>query len=206
MILDRLVGWQARAIAAVVGVGAIALIGAGLWAWGYQVGDARSDARHAQAQAAAVAAAHAQYAQQVQQGDRAVLRQMERTAAAEAALEQVKKEVRHAPVTVFAAAPPGQQCPSTADVRLTAGAVRLWNSALAGADIPAGACGAAGAPRSACAALTEIDIPAAHANAVENGARFNACFQQLKSLIDRLDQRDAVSPTTPRPTPQGDSK
>ena len=137
MLLDTLLTAKARALAAVLGIGLLAVAGAGLWTWGYQVGDARSDARHAQEKATAVAAAQEQYAARVQLGDRAALRATERAINAEQSLGRVKQEVSRAPVadfSVHAAAPPSQQCPTTADVRLTAGAVRLWNSALAGAD------------------------------------------------------------------------
>ncbi len=172
------------------------LCAAALWAWGYHIGGARSAAEHARAQAQAVAQAHQQYAERVALGERAALRLSERAIAAESAVARVKKEVVHVPVTVFKAVP--GQCPAPGDIEFSAGAVRLWNSALSGADMPAGACGAAGAPAGACAAGAGIGIAQAHANAVENGARFQRCLAQLNALLDLVDKSDATPiPATP---------
>ena len=196
-MIQSLVTAKARALAAVIGIAVLATLCAGLWAWGYQVGDARSDARHAEQKASAVAAAHEQYAARVQLGDRAALRATERAINAEQSLGRVKQEVSRAPITLVRSV--AAACPTADDVEFTAGAVRLWNSALAGADIPAGACGTAGAPATACAAGTGIGIKAVHANGTENARRFNRCLTQLNSVLDLLDQLDAkASPTTPQ--------
>ena len=199
-MIQSLVTAKARALAAVIGIAVLAIVCAGLWAWGYQVGDARSDARHAEQKASAVAAAHEQYAARVQLGDRAALRATERAINAEQSLGRVKQEVSRAPITLVRSV--AAACPTADDVEFTAGAVRLWNSALAGADIPAGACGVAGAPSSACAAGTGIGLERAYANAIENHRRFQRCHAQLNGLIDLLDARDALaanaSPTTPQ--------
>lgn len=174
------------------------LCAAALWAWGYHIGGARSDAAHASAQAQAVAQAQAQYAERVALGERAALRQTERAIAAESAVAKVKKEVVHVPITVFKAVP--GQCPGAGDIEFSAGAVRLWNSALAGASVPAGACGLAGAPAGACAAGTGVSLERAHANAVENGARFQRCVTQLNGLLDLLDKTNP--PPIPTTTPE----
>jgi hypothetical protein len=55
-----------------------------------------------------------------------------------------------------------------AAISLSAGAVWMWNSALAGTDMPAGACGAADPANPACAVDAGVSIAAAWANHTAN--------------------------------------
>lgn len=94
---------------------------------------------------------------------------------------------------IVGAAPPppaGAADPGSA-VRLSGAAVRLWNSALAGADVPTGACGADAAPEAACAADSGITFSAAFDNAVDNYARFSECGARLNAWIDLEEARQA---------------
>ena len=77
---------------------------------------------------------------------------------------------------------------------LTAGAVWMWNSALAGADQPAGACGALDPTAPACAVETSITLDEAWDN---HGANAEICAGNRlahQRLIDFLHQREAGRP------------
>lgn len=81
--------------------------------------------------------------------------------------------------------------------RLSADAVRLWDSALAGRAVPAGACGPDGTPAGACAAATAAQLEDAWANHTENAARCGADRARHRALIEFLQARQggaAVSP------------
>jgi hypothetical protein len=66
---------------------------------------------------------------------------------------------------------------------LSLGAVWLWNSALAGADAPAGACGAADTASAACAVDAGLGLEAAWAN---HAANAQSC------ALDRLRQQKLI--------------
>lgn len=95
--------------------------------------------------------------------------------------------------------PPGLPADGGPGIALTAGAVRLWNSALAGRDTAAGACGAADAPTGACDADAGITLDEAWANHIENAARCGIDRINHQRLIDFIRQRAAaaVSPVNP---------
>jgi hypothetical protein len=82
----------------------------------------------------------------------------------------------------------GLKLPADAGVpRLTLGAVWMWNSALAGRDLPAGACGAAAAAagaQAACAADAGLDLDDAWANQKENARSCADDRKRLSSLIE----------------------
>lgn len=82
-----------------------------------------------------------------------------------------------------------------AGLRLTLGAVWVWNSALAGADVPAAACGADGTPGPACAAASGASVIDAWANHAENAARCRANAARHARLIEYL------RATRPAPSP-----
>lgn len=86
--------------------------------------------------------------------------------------------------TVGVAAAPG------GGLRLSAGAVRLWDSALAGADVPAGACGSADPTARACAAASAYDIQHAWDNHIENAARCREDRARYRRLIEFLQARN----------------
>lgn len=86
--------------------------------------------------------------------------------------------------TVGVAAAPG------GGLRLSAGAVRLWDSALAGADVPAGACGSADPTARACAAASAYDIQHAWDNHIENAARCREDRARYRRLIEFVQARN----------------
>jgi len=73
-----------------------------------------------------------------------------------------------------------------AAVSLSAGAVWLWNSALAGADSPAGACGAADPTNPACALDAGVSIAAAWANHAANAQACASDRLRHQRLIDYI--------------------
>lgn len=73
-------------------------------------------------------------------------------------------------------------------VLLTADAVRLWDSALAGVRVPAGACGADGTPADACAAATGYDLDDAWGNHITNASSCAEDRARYRRLIDYLQQ------------------
>jgi hypothetical protein len=79
---------------------------------------------------------------------------------------------------------------SAPDPWLSAAAVWMWNSALAGRDVPAGACGAADTSDTACAVDTGLPLAAAWDNHAVNAeiSATNALRQQR--LIDYLHDRE----------------
>lgn len=74
-------------------------------------------------------------------------------------------------------------------IRLTAAAVWMWNSALSGADSPAGACGAADPTSAACAADTGLGLDAAWANHTANAKSCALDRQRHQQLIDYLSEQ-----------------
>lgn len=88
---------------------------------------------------------------------------------------------------LHAGPPPGRE------LHLTADAVRLWNSALAGADVPAGACGADGGPAGACAADTEFTLDDAWGNQAENAVRCSVDRIRLRRLVEFLKGQGALN-------------
>ncbi|TXI17621.1 MAG: hypothetical protein E6Q67_12975 [Roseateles sp.] len=71
---------------------------------------------------------------------------------------------------------------------LTADAVRLWNSALAGVDVPTGACGADGAPDGACAADSGLTVADAWDNQAANALACRIDRGRLTQLQSYLRQ------------------
>lgn len=71
-------------------------------------------------------------------------------------------------------------------VGLTLGAVSLWNSALAGVGMPAGACGADGRPEPACAADAGLDVTDAWRNHVVNAGLCAQDRERLRQLTEHL--------------------
>lgn len=71
-------------------------------------------------------------------------------------------------------------------IDLNFGAVWMWNSALAGADTPAGACSAADTASPACAAGSGIGLEAAWANHTTNAQSCAADRLRFQQLIDYL--------------------
>jgi hypothetical protein len=76
---------------------------------------------------------------------------------------------------------------------LSAGAVWMWNSALAGTDQPAGACGSADTSEAACAAETALTLDDAWRNHAINAQR---CAE------DRLNHQRLIDFINRQPTPE----
>lgn len=80
--------------------------------------------------------------------------------------------------------PAGNGVSAGAAVSLSAGAVWVWDSALIGADSPAGACGAADPTNPACALDAGVSIAAAWANHSANAQTCAADRLRHQRLID----------------------
>jgi hypothetical protein len=76
-----------------------------------------------------------------------------------------------------------------AAIGLSLGAVWMWNSALGGADSPAGACGAADTTSPACAADSGLGIESAWANQAINAKSCAADRLRHQQLIDFVNKR-----------------
>jgi hypothetical protein len=95
-----------------------------------------------------------------------------------------------------AAAPAGSGAddPGAGGPALTAGAVSLWNSALAGAFVPTGACSLADPTSAACAVDTGTSLRDAWDNQAANAAACRGNSAQLAALIDYLRERERAWP------------
>jgi hypothetical protein len=174
----------------------LAACGWGLYAWGEDVGASHEIARAAIAEKKAVEKAvdEAQLEYEARVRENAAFAQalQRRVRAAESALTKVKRETQHVPIVIAPRVAEGG--PVCADASLTHGAVRLWNTALAGADVPAAACGVDGADPAACAVGAGISVERAHANAVENFSRFGVCVARLDALQAAVSARERIHP------------
>jgi hypothetical protein len=87
--------------------------------------------------------------------------------------------------------PPGVQALAAIDgpPRLSRAAVWLWNSALAGADVPAGACGLADTSVEACAADAGLSLDDAWTNHDINARSCAADRLRHRALIEFLTER-----------------
>ena len=88
----------------------------------------------------------------------------------------------------------GYRVGGNAGIDLSLGAVWVWNSALAGTDAPAGACGAADTTAEACAAASGIPLEAAWANHVENAKSCAIDRLRHQHLIDFLTAAQGTAP------------
>lgn len=93
----------------------------------------------------------------------------------------------HADAPLGAGHPPAG-APGDPD-RLTAGAVFMWNSALDGADRPAGACGSADTSEAACAAETSVSLGDVWSNHTFNARLCAEDRLNHQRLIDYLKGR-----------------
>lgn len=89
-----------------------------------------------------------------------------------------------------AAAPPGEvlRDAGPADHRLSLAAIWLWNSALVGADAPAGACGLADTSSDACAADSGLTVDDAWRNHELNAKSCAADRLRHQALIEFLNE------------------
>ena len=189
---------------------------AAVFAAGYWRGDVARDNAWVALNAKTERAAATQYRAEVARGDKAVadLRtfaraQTERYTQLTGAFNDLRRNriplaIDRAARVACNAAPDGVGAPSVrapdgsggagdSGLRLSAGAVWMWNSALAGADQPLGACGLADPTAPACAVETSITLDDAWDNHTGNA---QACAENRlahQRLIDFV-KREGVKP------------
>lgn len=168
------------------------LIGGGYWA-GHSVATADAQDKAITAERAA----RKKYDEAVKKGEQAEADLIaERTANAsrfnelQGAFNDVRKRI---PLVARAACPVVPAAVGVGeppdDPSLSRGAVWMWNSALAGADQPAGACGAADTSEAACAAAAGITLGAAWDNQAVNARLCAEDRLNHQRLIDFLKGR-----------------
>jgi hypothetical protein len=177
--------------------------GAGFWAGDYH----RNNAWLAK-QAVVEHQAYQAYQVEVQRGQSAALQSVAQQQALQTNFQNLEgkfNELRkRGPLVVFRTAPVAPAgAPAVASAGATAavadaavglslGAVWMWNSALAGADAPAGACAAADTAAGACAADSGLSLEDAWANQAANA---RAC------ALDRLHHQQLIDFVTTGPHP-----
>jgi hypothetical protein len=87
--------------------------------------------------------------------------------------------------------PPPPEAADDGPPRLSLAAVWMWNSALAGTDVPAGACGLADTSSQACAADAGLGVDDAWANHAINARSCAADRLRHRALIEFLTERPA---------------
>lgn len=193
----------------------LAIAVGGLLATGYQWGAGREQAKHVAEQARAAKVAQERFDAEVLRGDAAVTQLLADRAIQQADFATLEKAfndllarprnlVVHRPVPADHAVG-GADCRTdqpvgvAADPRypdnggepvLAAGAVWMWNSALAGSDQPAGACGAADTSEAACAAATDLTVEDAWRNHAINARQCAEDRANHRALIDFITQRN----------------
>lgn len=194
---------------------------AAVFAAGYWRGDVARDNAWQAANAKAERAAAQQYQTEVKRGDQAVAdlgsfarAQTTRYTELTGAFNELRRKRTPLVVSVAAARPAGAAgagapdggglpglCAPDGDygagdsgLLLSAGAVWMWNSALAGADQPANTCGLADPTAPACAVETNITLDNAWDNHTGNA---QACAENRlahQRLIDFLVKREGAKP------------
>lgn len=171
----------------------------------YWLGDHHRNNAWLAKQGEIVRKAHEKYEAEVERGNKAVGNYLDDLHAKELdyeALETRFKELRKSTPLVVrqvaecaapAAAPepataaPGRvERPAGAQLELSLGALRLWNSALTGRDAPAGACGTDAAAPGACALGAGRTLDDAWDNHAANAKRWNEDRLRCTRLIDYL--------------------
>lgn len=181
-----------------LGISSMALIGVGLvllaLAFAYGLGG-RHERDHQRAlQLAQEREAAAGFAADVRLGNQVSTRHLEAERKARLYADQLTQERRHATLTLPAPdclAPLARsdlRAPGATAPGLTADAVRLWNSALEGHDVPAGACSADGATGGACVADAGLTVADAWDNQAANALSCRVDRRRLTNLIDYLNQ------------------
>jgi hypothetical protein len=209
--------WQAARTTGASGpaVGLVAVLSAAVlgltWLWGYSVGHTGVAAREETAIAterASVAMdntqlvrqAHDDYVERQRAGEAVATDLRHQLAEREQRITTLQRRLAHVPSIV-----PTEACPRPDDVRLSVGAVRLYDAALsasapggASEQLPGGACGAAGdagAAGAAGAAAEGCEQPSAvtvgqfQDVAQVNAALHGECITRLQRLVDFLNGR-----------------
>jgi hypothetical protein len=177
------------------------------WAWGNAVGRggiakavAKVQQAHADEVASAVEEAQQEHRERERMGNQAAADLRGQLAERDARIATLKREVAHVPKVVKTA-----QCPEPGVVRMSVGAVRLYDTALTGGahqQLPGSACGAAGAASAAadagaCSAASE-QPSAVTVDRFTDVATFNAelhgeCMTRFKRLASFLEARDRAA-------------
>jgi hypothetical protein len=208
---------QSLALRALAAVGVLMMsFCVGAW-WGHEQATLMADADRTRAADKALR----QYQRAVNDGQAAAEALREQLRAKGIYQATVEERLRHATLIVPGAAPAKAQCTAAAPaivtdsaaatppvapaptpgpeldardvgLQLSLGAVSLWNSALAGADVAAGACGAADPTQPACAAGAGITLAEAWANHAQNAASCAADRTRHQALLDHLNAREGT--------------
>ena len=197
-----------------VSIGIAAALFVGALGCAFMAGDSYRDNAWAAKQAAAERAAKKDYEAEVARGDKAttaLITAQRQHAANYKNFERQFNELRlRAPLLALRVLPAGATVPkddeavagaTDADTRhfaLSAGAVWMWNTALAGTDQPTGACGAASTTTAACAVATALTLDDAWDNHNTNAqicAANRLAHQELIDFLTRRDkQRESIKP------------
>lgn len=183
---------RARPGLTLVAFGAIAALCALSWCWGLAVGRSgiapAVDAERliqAKAKTEALQQAHDEFREQTRQGDLASQDLRKQLSTREQQLSTLRRSLANAPQLLATAA-----CPQPGDVRLSVGAVRLYDSALnsSGAGMGTDSQRAAGAPAAASAAgaASEVTVSVFQDVAQANAERFGECvirFNKLRAAV-----------------------
>lgn len=180
----------------------LALLGGG-YRWGETAANNARDAQLLQAEAKATAL----YQEQVKLGNKAATnliadkqdlqirnQELERKFHAARAHAPLVAAASPAPEAAQGNPPPSQDCVvllPAPDPGLSRRAVWMWNSALAAADVPSGACGADDTSAEACAVTAGIGLEAAWDNHAANAKSCAEDRLQHQRLIDFLRAREA---------------
>lgn len=179
----------------------LALLGGG-YRWGETAANNARDAQLLQTEAEATE----RYQEQVKLGNKAATnlitdkqdlqtrnKELERKFNAARAHAPLVAAAPPAPDAAKGNPPPGQDCVvrlPAADPELSRRAVWMWNSALAAADVPSGACGADDTSAEACAVTAGIGLEAAWENQAANAKSCAEDRLQHQRLIDFLQARE----------------
>lgn len=172
------------------------LVGIALVAGGYYWGNTASNNSHDAAQLKKEREEFAQFKREVQRGQTATTRYQEANATLTQDFNHLQEAFnaykKRAPILARPTAP--RTCPQQPDEPneaqpesepgLSAGAIWMWNSALAGQDRPVGACGLADQSTGACAADTGLSLQDAWDNQAVNARLCAEDRQQHQHLID----------------------
>jgi hypothetical protein len=191
-----------------VGLLTLALLGLA-WCWGYSVGHANVAVRESLAiatdrastamdQTQAVAQAHDDFVERQRAGEAVAMDLRSQLATRDRRINQLQRSLSHVPAIV-----PTEACPRPDDVRLSVGAVRLYDAALAasgpggaGDELPGGACGAVGdasgsgaaAAGGGCEQPSTVTLGQFQDVAQQNAALLGECMARLSRLVEFVSQ------------------
>jgi hypothetical protein len=175
------------------------------WCWGYSVGHAGVAAREEVAIATErssvamdntqlVRQAHDDYVERQRAGEAVAMDLRRQLAERDARITNLQRRLAHVPSIV-----PTEACPRPDDLRLSVGAVRLYDSALsasapggAGDELPGGTCGAAAdagaagvaAASGGCEQPSALTVGQFRDVAQRNAALHGECMARLQRLVE----------------------